>query len=292
MRPRQFALKASSYTWAGKPSAASYPVGQPIFITDIGNGVYFFSDGTYWRPVSGVANIFSQGAPVLIPPGDGAGVGIVWSSNVGGFNLVTTTFGSSDWAAYPVGFWCYFLANTFNGTSTAGYYWTVMSSSSAGVVYQDYWNGAGRPPAAPASPTAWNAGATTAATNYTTVIAATNYQLLSVPIPAGLMPPDAKLRITYLWGLSYSAVQRRFTTKAGAVQLDTTARSSTSASGPRLEVANMGRVDRQHNIFSDNHDGATAADFGVDQTIYLYGQFVTLQTEWLASMAMTIELIS
>lgn len=292
MRPRQFALKASSYTWAGKPAAASYPVGQPIFITDLGNGTYFFSDGTYWRPLSGVANIFSQGAPALIPPGNGAGVGIVWSSNVGGFNLVTTTFGASDWNAYPVGFWCYFLINTFNGASAAGYYWTVMSSSSAGVVYQDYWNGAGRPPAAPASPTAWSAGATTAATNYTTVSTATDYQLFSCSIPAGLVPPDARLRITHLWGMSNSASGKRFTTKAGTTTLDATTRTTVNADSPKLEVINMGRVDRQHTTFNANHDITAAVNFGVDQTLYLYGQLVAAQTEWAAAKATIIELIS
>lgn len=280
------------FTWAGKPAASSYPVGQPVFITDIGNGTYFFSDGLYWRPISGVANIFSQGAPVLIPPGNGAGVGIVWSSNVGGFNLVTTTFGANDWNSYPVGFWCYFLANTFNGASAAGYYWTVMSSSSAGVVYQDYWNGAGRPPAAPTSPTAWGAGATTAATNYTTVSPATDYQLWSVSVPAGLLLPDARLRINHVWGMSNSAVGKRFTTKAGTITLDTTSRTTVNVEAPRVETFNTGRVDRQQNAFNNAAYLTAAANFGVDQIIYLYGQFASGQTEWLGSKAANIELIS
>lgn len=71
MRPRQFALKASSYTWAGKPAAASYPIGQPIFISDVGgwngtthSGSFWFSNGTLWRPVSGVLILAASVASV------------------------------------------------------------------------------------------------------------------------------------------------------------------------------------------------------------------------------------
>ena len=49
------------YTWATKPSAASVPAGRIIFITDVGgwngtthSGSFWFSNGTLWRPVSGV----------------------------------------------------------------------------------------------------------------------------------------------------------------------------------------------------------------------------------------------
>jgi hypothetical protein len=37
------------YTWAAKPDAASVRANHVIFVTDIGNGSYFISDGTYWK---------------------------------------------------------------------------------------------------------------------------------------------------------------------------------------------------------------------------------------------------
>ena len=71
MRPRQFALKAPFYTWAGKPAAGSYPVGQSVFITDVGgwngtthSGSFWFSNGTLWRPVSGVLMLAASVASV------------------------------------------------------------------------------------------------------------------------------------------------------------------------------------------------------------------------------------
>jgi hypothetical protein len=39
------------YTWATKPDASSVRANHVIFITDVGNGSYFISDGTYWKKV-------------------------------------------------------------------------------------------------------------------------------------------------------------------------------------------------------------------------------------------------
>ena len=39
------------YTWATKPAASSVRADHVIFVTDIGNGSYFISDGTYWKKV-------------------------------------------------------------------------------------------------------------------------------------------------------------------------------------------------------------------------------------------------
>ena len=39
------------YTWATKPDASSVRANHVIFVTDIGNGSYFISDGTYWEKV-------------------------------------------------------------------------------------------------------------------------------------------------------------------------------------------------------------------------------------------------
>ena len=39
------------YTWATKPAASSVRADHVIFVTDIGNGSYFISDGTYWEKV-------------------------------------------------------------------------------------------------------------------------------------------------------------------------------------------------------------------------------------------------
>ena len=41
----------TEYTWETKPAASSVRANHVIFVTDIGNGSYFISDGTYWKKV-------------------------------------------------------------------------------------------------------------------------------------------------------------------------------------------------------------------------------------------------
>lgn len=44
--------RVSSYTWATKP--ATYPVGQPVFISNFGpKGSHWYYDGTLWKPLGG-----------------------------------------------------------------------------------------------------------------------------------------------------------------------------------------------------------------------------------------------
>ena len=44
-----------TYTWANKP--ATYPTGQPVFISNVGKGALCYYDGTPWRRVNGIANL-------------------------------------------------------------------------------------------------------------------------------------------------------------------------------------------------------------------------------------------
>ena len=70
-----------SYTWANKP--ATYPTGQPIFISNIGvNGSHWWYDSIRWRPVNGsvilktmnttaagITNVESQPFSCALPAG-------------------------------------------------------------------------------------------------------------------------------------------------------------------------------------------------------------------------------
>ena len=42
-----------SYVWASRPTASASNIGKQIYISDLGVGAFFVSDGTYWRPVGG-----------------------------------------------------------------------------------------------------------------------------------------------------------------------------------------------------------------------------------------------
>lgn len=53
------------YEWATKPDASSVRVNHVIFVTDIGNGSYFISDGTYWKKVHPV-NLYTTGSTTTV----------------------------------------------------------------------------------------------------------------------------------------------------------------------------------------------------------------------------------
>jgi len=59
---------ASSYTWAGKPTAASAGAGTVIVVTDIGpSRTQWVSDGTNWRPLNGRVTLFQQTGTATAP---------------------------------------------------------------------------------------------------------------------------------------------------------------------------------------------------------------------------------
>lgn len=71
---------SSSYTWAGKPTASSVPVGTVIMISDL-SYQRFVSDGTYWRPMQGKVMLYSKwgtlASPIASLSGVTAGVFII-----------------------------------------------------------------------------------------------------------------------------------------------------------------------------------------------------------------------
>ena len=139
MRPRQFALKASSYLWASKPAAASYPIGQPVFITDVGGfdgqnytGSFWCSNGTLWAPVSGRFPLVHTGIPIGIP--------LSGSVSAGSFTIGTSYGASRD---AQTGVWLYFPASAGLDSGAGWYYCTSSSGAGPFQVYTAYWNGSG-----------------------------------------------------------------------------------------------------------------------------------------------------
>ena len=87
----------------------------------------------------------------------------------------------------------YFVAGAVYAGSTAGWYYAVMSSTTAATVYNDrYTSGA---PAIPATPTPIVAAGPGAYTQATGTITA-----LSVTIPGGAMGPHGRLRVSQMGG--------------------------------------------------------------------------------------------
>lgn len=189
MRPRQFALKASSYTWAGKPAAASYPVGQPIFITDLGEfdgqnygGSFWYSNGTTWVPVSGRFPLIHTGVPIGF-----ANSGTV---SAGAFTPTSSYGASRD---TQTGVWLYFPVTAGLPSGAGWYYCTSSSGAGPFQVYTAFWDGAGYfVPYKPASLTPASGGSSFTQT------AGGNIPAMRYSVPAGLLAPNASLHINAL----------------------------------------------------------------------------------------------
>lgn len=121
--------------------------------------------GTAWAPPTAVDStdrskwlretpitIASVGVPFIIPPGDGAAVGLQFTGTAGAFTLSAAIL-TNAWNALK-GCWMYLPANFGGSTCPAGWYWAVFSSDTAGIVYTDtYVSGK---PVRPSSPVAFS----------------------------------------------------------------------------------------------------------------------------------------
>ena len=59
----------ASFTWAGKPAVAAWPVGVPIIVTDVGGpaGSQWVTDGSNWLPANGRVVLASRSGSIAAP---------------------------------------------------------------------------------------------------------------------------------------------------------------------------------------------------------------------------------
>lgn len=114
-----------SSTWAALPAAAT-ATGQNYFVSDVGlRGGVFYSDGVNWIPNNESLVLGCGAIPVGVPSGG--------TVSANGALTLTTAFPT----IYSGGIWLYFPAGAVYAGSLAGLYWTVMSSTTVGVIYND-----------------------------------------------------------------------------------------------------------------------------------------------------------
>lgn len=108
-------------SWSGRPAASSVSVGTQITITDLGVGgrSWFWSDGTYWRPINGRVLLAAQTTPMIQ-------LSSCTLDATGGFSLVTAL------GVQPTGNTSVYL--TASSGLTAGWYTATWSSTSAGQI--------------------------------------------------------------------------------------------------------------------------------------------------------------
>lgn len=142
------------------------------------------------REIGGVPRqVAVCGVPFVIPPGDGAAVGLQFTGSAGAFTLSAAIM-TNVWNALK-GCWVYMPTNFGGSGLPAGWYWAVFSSDTAGILYTNtYTSGT---PTRPAWPTAFGSNLTGWLTTTTAEITGPTGFVL----PGGSMGPNGSLKIYF-----------------------------------------------------------------------------------------------
>lgn len=273
--------RPKSSTWAAKPSAP--PNNTRRYMTDVGPGVDMRYDSAkgLWLPASGTIPQATLGAHVAIAP----------SGTMG--NNGAVTLGTALATTFSAGLYLYFPANAISSGSAAGFYWTVMSSTTAGTVYNNVYTPTSGPATKPASNTAFvttGPGAYTGATTEITVISTT--------INGGLLGSNGSVCVDAL-----ALVNNNVNSKTVRVRLGSTAvLTNTNASTlivytPKVAIANQGDPARQIStnglVGGNTSIGAVVlsnVDTTADQTLTVTLQLATA-TDFVGLLSSRVEVI-
>jgi len=222
-------------------------------------------------------------------------------STVGPWANTTWTVGfpipfSSAWLAATPGLYLYYPANAINSGSVAGLYWTVMSSTTVGVIYNNTYvpNTTSVDPVAPGSPTAFS-GTTGVAYTQTT---GTNIPLRANPLPGNSLSINGFIEVEpiFLATAPGTAGTKTPTVSFNAQAIFTTSLTTAEVCQTEIIYRNAGSLTAQignyANSLSPFGTSTSGAIFGayntVSQvTIYHYGQ-IAVATDWLVLAASLI----
>lgn len=150
------------------------------------------------------------------------------------------TLGTALNVTYSGGLWLYFPSGAVYSGSAAGFYWTVMSSTTLGTVYDNIYVPGTNSFDIPASPTAIVAAGPGAYTGVTSEITA-----LSVTVPGGLMGKNGSLKTANLFTHPNNANNKILIFKINGAVYSTSTRTTSTASRESNSFSNSGREDRQ-----------------------------------------------
>jgi len=208
---------------AARTASASMKLDYPVTavrlnVTTYGSGTATLGvkQGTSYdgveRNVDTPQTLVLSNIPFLIPPGDGAASGLSFSGSAGAFTLSAAILASTG--AALAGCYCYFSANFGGSTRPAGWYWTVFSSDTAGIVYADmYTSGAPRRITSPTPFSENLTGRITSPTNEVTAIS-------GIILPAGSLGKNGSLEMkAHLSGSTGGTKTYRVRDSEASVQL-------------------------------------------------------------------------
>ncbi|MGZ8442542.1 MAG: hypothetical protein ACXWXZ_04000 [Candidatus Binatia bacterium] len=222
-----------------------------FYCTDIGGGVYLELYGSVWRDMSGGwIGLAKRGIPVIVP-----------SSGSIGDNGALTGITAMPLAAGDTAY-LYFPANAIAAGSAAGLYYTVMSSTTAGTIYNNAYTSGD--PLPPATPTAF---ATTGPGAYTQTTGAA-ITVRSHTIPGGLLGKNGEIFAKGLQAVPNNANNKTTRQVLGATQLSSSAIPSITSRVwlNTIKNANSEAVQFAQNSASDGTNSTGAVIRGAENT--------------------------
>jgi hypothetical protein len=193
--------------------------------------------------------VMSVGTPFVIMPGDGAS-GLQFTGTAGNYTLSAAII-TNGWNYLKNGFWMYLTAGFGGSAYPAGWYWSIMTSDTTGVLYTDtYTTG---DPVGPASPTVFPSNLTGWQTATTAEVVGPN----GFTVPGGAMGGSGVIQA--IWKLFGNIVSTRsfWQVVAGTkiIQVNT---STTPLAEVMTTTRNMGKENAQNNSRSP-----ATAPFGI-----------------------------
>lgn len=171
------------------------------------------------------------------------------------------TLGTALNATYDGGLWLYYPAGAVFAGSEAGFYWTVMSSTTLGTVYSNTYTPGSTPFDIPASPTAVSAAGPGAYTGYVGTLTAHSFTL-----PGNLLGPHGTILTDFI-----STNNSSGNSKGCYVQLDGNTIAGVSSMTTNVyhralaRLSNAGRIDRQRGTIW-HYTGATSSYAGTSSS--------------------------
>lgn len=176
---------------------------------------------TLARLTGGSYSVYQGGIPVILPSSGSIG-------NNGALTGIT---------ALPLKFdscYMYFPANAISAGSTAGSYYVVMSSTTAGTIYNNTYT-SGKP-SAPASPTAFVTTGPGAFTQTT----GSDIELINFPLPGGALGKNGSLYVYPHYSVISNGNNKNLRTKIDSTNIGSAVVSTVLQSTTPAHLRNMG----------------------------------------------------
>ena len=212
-------------TWATFPDPTKAPTGYYYF-SDIGvHGSLWYNNGTEIHPVHEIV-LFQNAVPFLIPSSGSIG-------DNGALTGITALL-----QAYP-NCYMYFPANAISAGSAAGWYYVVMSSTTAGTIYNNvYTTGL---PTIPSSPIAF---VTTGPGAYTQTTGSF-INVYSFNVPGNLLGINGFIDVFTDKSCNNSAGNKIDRALFSANEIHQVTNTTYAGQSTRHIIQNRGRLDRQ-----------------------------------------------